>query len=377
MENLDLYQILEVQNNCSIDNIKKSYKTKVKKCHPDKGGDPEEFKKIQLAYEILKDEEKRNKYDKYGMKAFVNEGQNDFNINDIFEQMNFGNMFGNSETVFGNPFGNIFGEIFQNNEGKKKCKDIQLNLELSLVDIYLGKNICIEYNKDIICTDCNGLGGKNISKCKDCKGNGVVIQLLQMGPMRIQQQVHCNKCNGKGNQIIDKCTTCNGKKVLNKASKLNFNIEKGCKSNFVLRIENEGNQMKDYLNGDILVNILTKEDNNMIRKVNDIYIKRNISLLDVYNNKNIEFNHLDGKKYNINLINLPQSNNIYKVENLGMPILNNTSYGSLYITINIDIPILNTDQILKLNEILNNKISEEELIKNNQKTKYSAIFYSK
>ena len=123
--------------------------------------------------------------------------------------------------------------------------------------------------------------------------------------------------------------------------------------------------MKDYLNGDILVNIITKEDKNMTRKENDIYIKRNISLLDVYNNKNIEFNHLDGKKYNINLINLPQSNNIYKVENLGMPILNNTSYGSLYITINIDIPILNTDQILKLNEILNNKISEEELIKNN------------
>ena len=370
MENLDLYNILEVQKNCSIDEIKKSYKTKVKKCHPDKGGNPEEFKKLQLAYEILSDEEKRNKYDRHGMRAFVNEGQNEFNINDIFEQMGFGNSFRN-------PFGNIFGEMFQNNEGKKKCNDIQLNLELLLVDIYLGKNVSIEYNKDIICNDCNGLGGKNNSKCKDCGGNGVVVQLIQMGPMRLQQQFHCSKCNGKGNIITDKCKTCNGKKVVNKTSKLNFNIEKGCKSNFVLRIENEGNQMKDYLNGDISVNIITKEDKNMIRKENDIYIKRNLLLLDVYNNKNIEFEHLDGKKYNINLINLAQSNNVFVIKELGMPILNSSNYGNLYITLNIEIPILNTDQILKLNELLNSKMSEEELIKNNQKTKYSALLYSK
>jgi len=123
--------------------------------------------------------------------------------------------------------------------------------------------------------------------------------------------------------------------------------------------------MKDYLNGDILVNIITKDDKNMTRKENDIYIKRNLSLLDVYNNKNIEFVHLDGKKYNINLINLPQSNNVFVIKELGMPILNSTSYGNLYMTINIDIPTLNNDQILKLNEVLNNKMSEEELIKNN------------
>jgi len=123
--------------------------------------------------------------------------------------------------------------------------------------------------------------------------------------------------------------------------------------------------MKDYLNGDISVNIITKEDKNMIRKENDIYIKRNLLLLDVYNNKNIEFEHLDGKKYNINLINLAQSNNVFVIKELGMPILNSSNYGNLYITLNIEIPILNTDQILKLNELLNSKMSEEELIKNN------------
>jgi len=123
--------------------------------------------------------------------------------------------------------------------------------------------------------------------------------------------------------------------------------------------------MKDYHNGDILVNITTKDNNNIIRKENDLYIIKKISLLDIYNNKNIEFIHLDGKKYNINLSNLPQCNYVYAVKDLGMPILNSKNYGYLYITINIEIPELNNNQIIKFNEILNNKFTEDELIKNN------------
>lgn len=375
MENLNLYEILNLNKNSSIEDVKKSYKNMVKKCHPDKGGSPEEFKKVQLSYEILSNEEKRNKYDRYGMKAFVNEGQNEFNMNDIFEQFGFGGghggMFGEMEG------GNPFSHMFQNMEGKRKCKDINLNLELLLSDIYLGKNISLDYNKEILCSDCNGLGGKSTTKCSECGGNGIVIQCMQMGPMRIQQQVPCNKCSGKGNVITDKCKKCNGNKVVNKPSKLNFNIEKGCKSNFVLRIENEGNQMKDLKNGDILVNIITKEDNNMTRKDNDIYIKRTISLLDVYNNTNIEFTHLDNKKYDINLKELPQTNNIYMVKDLGIPILNSNRYGNLFITVYIEIPKLNNDQILKLNNILNNNITEEQILKNNQENKYTASLHSK
>jgi len=63
-------------------------------------------------------------------------------------------------------------------EGKRKCKDINLNLELSLLDIYLGKNISLDYNKDVTCNDCHGIGGKNNNKCHDCGGNGVVIQCM-------------------------------------------------------------------------------------------------------------------------------------------------------------------------------------------------------
>ena len=372
MENLNLYEILNLNKNCSIEDVKKSYKNLVKKCHPDKGGSPEEFKKVQLSYEILSNEEKREKYDRYGMKAFVNEGQNEFNMGDIFEQMGFGGMF-NGGMEGGNPF----SHMFQNMEGKRKCKDINLNLELLLADIYLGKNVSLDYNKEILCSDCNGMGGKSNSKCSDCGGNGIVIQCMQMGPMRIQQQVPCNKCSGKGNLITDKCKTCNGKKVINKSSKLNFNIEKGCKSNFVLRIENEGNQMKDLKNGDILVNIVTKEDGNLTRKENDIYLKKNISLLDAYNNTNIEFTHLDNKKYDINLKGLPQTNNIYIVKELGMPILNSNKCGNLYINLYIEIPKLNNDQILKLNNILNNNMTEEQLLKNNQENKYTASLHSK
>jgi molecular chaperone DnaJ len=117
--------------------------------------------------------------------------------------------------------------------------------------------------------------------------------------------------------------------------------------------------MKDIKSGDILVNIMTKEDKNITRKENDIYIKRNITLLDVYNNTTIEFIHIDNKKYDINLKGLPQSNNVYMVKELGMPILNSNKFGNLYITIYIELPNLINDQILKLNNILNNNLTEE------------------
>jgi len=117
--------------------------------------------------------------------------------------------------------------------------------------------------------------------------------------------------------------------------------------------------MKDLKNGDILVNIVTKEDGNLTRKENDIYLKKNISLLDAYNNTNIEFTHLDNKKYDINLKGLPQTNNIYIVKELGMPILNSNKCGNLYINLYIEIPKLNNDQILNLNNILNNNMTEE------------------
>ena len=130
MENLNLYEILNLTDKSSVEEVKKSYKKLVKTHHPDKGGNPETFKKIQLAYEILSNEEKKERYDRFGMKAFLNGNDNhdnDFDIGNIFEQMG---MFGNR-----NPFENIFGNIFGNNNQqsrhKQKCSNVSVNLEIN------------------------------------------------------------------------------------------------------------------------------------------------------------------------------------------------------------------------------------------------------
>ena len=355
--NLDLYKILgltEDKTKYKNNDIKKAYKKLVIIHHPDKGGKVEDFKKLQLAYEILSNEEKRNIYDEKGMRGFQeNENEQGFNMNDIFNHMGFNpfNMNGNMEDFF-------------NLRQKKKCKPIHINLDLELKDIYCSNVLNIDYNKDIICNDCNGKGGYNVKKCNDCNGKKMKSQIIRMGPMIMHQQIPCNSCNQTGEQMSNKCKECHGKKILSKQCKLNINISKGCKNIFTQILSNEGDQYPEYDFGDIIINISTKNNKHYIRKENDLYINKEVLFEDILLQKPISIIHLDSKKYNIMFDNYEtiQNNHIYKVKNLGMPIIETTNFGNLYININIKLPNLSNDKMIKIYNILtNNELTNDKL----------------
>ena len=182
---MNYYEILEVEKTATQEQIKQSYKRLAKIHHPDKGGDKEVFQKIQDAYEVLSDKQKRNEYD---------------NPNPQF------NVFGNSFFEGYNPFNINMNSIFKNTSRKNNNHYHVLNI--SLYDIYHGikKNLNIKH--EIKCNKCN-------KKCEVCKGSGQVTRIMQIGPMQMIQEQPCLNCNSHGiTRININCEECDNKGVL-------------------------------------------------------------------------------------------------------------------------------------------------------------------
>jgi DnaJ family protein A protein 2 len=147
------YDLLGVSKTATSDEIKKAFRKKALKEHPDKGGDPELFKEITVAYEVLFDPEKRSVYDKYGEEGIRdNAGGGGMGGMDIFDLIN-GRMGGGGKS------------------GPKKGKSVLHPVKATLEDLYNGKSTKIVVNRERICSTCDGKGGKGpVAKCTACKG---------------------------------------------------------------------------------------------------------------------------------------------------------------------------------------------------------------
>lgn len=144
--------------------------------HPDKGGDPEKFKKLNEAYEVLSNPEKRDVYDRYGLEGLKEGGGS-----------GGGNPFDIFETFFGGGG--------QRAQGPKKAKARAVEVEVTLEDVYKGKMTEVPIKRKRICEPCEGKGGKNAKVCDQCKGQKVVIKLVKAGPnCYTQSQAICDKC---------------------------------------------------------------------------------------------------------------------------------------------------------------------------------------
>ena len=225
-----LYEILNVNKSDTCNDIKKTYFKLARTHHPDKGGDPEYFKEIVRASEILTDENKRRMYDELGIidgeNGGMQQGGNPFhntsggpfsfpfeiNLNDLF-----GGMFGNPQV------GPNKGPI---RKGKKPAPIIQ-TINISLEQFYLGHNFDININRSTFCSNCDHSGAKSKETCKTCNGRGSVSQIVQMGPMAMHTTGPCVKCQGKGEQILEKCDKCSGSGFLQEKRTLSVKITPG------------------------------------------------------------------------------------------------------------------------------------------------------
>lgn len=273
MAKKDLYEILGVPRDASQDDIKKAYRTLVKKYHPDTNKEPgaeEKFKEVRDAYEILGDPEKRQKYDRFGSTddrnfgGFGGSSFGGFDINDIFSQMFGGNGgFGGFEDIFGSR-----GPRQQRSENI----NIELSLNLTFMQAILGCDVPINFDRKVVCDSCHGSGaepGTNPEICITCQGHGVVVQEIQT-PFGISQaQTICPKCNGNGKIITKPCKKCNGKGYEKVKVSLTITIPAGASEERPLTISNRGNEINGKI-GNVYIYLNIQKNKYMKRQGNDL-----------------------------------------------------------------------------------------------------------
>ena len=272
--------------------IKKAYRKMAVKHHPDKGGDEQKFKEISAAYEVLSDEEKRSLYDQYGEDALKDGGMGGGGGGspfDIFEAMFGGNPFG--------PGGGRGG----GRSRVRKGEDVVHGLKLGLDDLYNGVTKKLSLSRNVICKKCDGKGSKSGASgtCNGCKGAGVKVVVRQIAPGMVQQmQTVCNTCNGTGQTISekDKCDVCKAQKVVQEKKVLEVHIEKGMRHNQKIVFQGEADEAPDTIPGDIVFVVQQKDHKTFTRKGDDLFIEKEITLVEALCGMKMTVDHLDGRQ---------------------------------------------------------------------------------
>ena len=225
----DLYSVLGVSKTAEAQEIRSAYKQLAKEHHPDKGGDPEKFKELSQAHEVLSDEGRRKMYDMTG--SISEQGQGGpggpfgpggmpFPMSEMFGGM-FGGMFP------GGP-GGPGGMRQARREGKAPGKTQDLPLRIS--DYYNGRTLSVKLGRQCFCKVCKGSGAASTPPCTDCGGQGQVRQMIHMGPIQMLSQGPCHPCQGKGQRNVGTCTGCQGRGLLPDEKSLEIKVEPGMMS---------------------------------------------------------------------------------------------------------------------------------------------------
>ncbi|XP_010258832.1 PREDICTED: dnaJ protein homolog 2-like isoform X1 [Nelumbo nucifera] len=346
-DNTKYYEILGVSKNASQDELKKAYRKAAIKNHPDKGGDPEKFKDLAQAYEVLSDPEKRDIYDQYGEDA-------------LKEGMGVGGASHNPFDIFESFFG---GGGSSRGRRQKQGEDVVHTLKVSLEDLYNGTSKKLSLSRNILCPKCKGKGSKSgaSGRCCGCQGTGMKITTRQIGPSMIQQMQHvCPECRGSGEVISekDKCPQCKGNKVTQEKKVLEVNIEKGMQHGQKIVFQGEADEAPDTITGDIVFVLQLKEHSKFKRKFDDLYVEHTLSLTEALCGFQFALTHLDSRQLLIksNPGEVIKPGQYKAINDEGMPHHQRPFMkGRLYIQFHVDFPdsaVLSPDECRTLETIL-------------------------
>mmetsp|Transcript_107104 Transcript_107104/g.313216 ORF Transcript_107104/g.313216 Transcript_107104/m.313216 type:complete len:520 (+) Transcript_107104:106-1665(+) len=257
------YKLLEVDKNASDSEIKKAYRKLAVKHHPDKGGDPEKFKEITRAYEVLSDSDKRSKYDRFGEEGLEGDGGGD--PSDIFEAF-----FGGGGRRGGGGGG----------RRRQKTKDVVQPLKCTLEQIYNGQTKKMAITRQVIDKQ------KGVVTCSDCDGRGVKVEVIRMGPMIQQMQSACSSCGGNGKSF----------KTKQEREVLEVHIQKGSPDGHKISFREMADEHPDADPGDVIFVVKQQEHKEFKRKGADLFIERKIALVEALCGVQLTIEHLDGRK---------------------------------------------------------------------------------
>lgn len=224
-----------------------------------------------------------------------------------------------------------------------KVKPMKRRLDITLEEAYNGCVKKVPVKRSRCCEACQGKGGSNTQSCKDCKGRGVIVRMIQMGPMIQQVQQHCPSCKGEGSIIEEKnkCKTCKGAKTSEKEKVLEVAVDKGTPHEHVITLPGEGDELPDCLAGDVIFIVAIQKHAVFTRIGADLFFRKKVSLLDALTGFEFDIKHLDGSNQHISTLkNEIISDQEKKVlRGLGMPFFKDAmNSGNLIVEIDVVMP---------------------------------------
>lgn len=372
------YETLGVDKGASADEIKKAYRKLAHKYHPDKGaGNEPKFKEVNEAYQVLSDNEKKSQYDQYGQTfddaqrnggGFAGNpfgggaGGNPFGQGG-FDFSGFG-QGGGVEFDLGDIFGDLFGGQRERQARRTRGIDLEMPLTISFEEAVFGVKRNITLEKKDACPTCSGSGAKPGTKvvtCPVCHGQGQIRTQRRTVFGNVASSSICEKCEGSGQVPEDPCATCKGSGILRQEKTIEVQIPAGIDDGQRVRVNGEGELgYRGSKPGDLYLSIRVKPNKEFKRQGFDLFKDLPVSFTQAALGTKVNVATLDGD-IELRIPAGTQAGKVLRVNGKGVPHVNSSRRGDLFITVRVIIPSKlskqETELLKKLAE-LNGETSE-------------------
>lgn len=335
----DYYELLGVSRSANEDELKKAYRGLARELHPDAtGGDAEteaRFKEVTLAYETLRDPERRRRYDMFGPEGARGSGGGGGGGDPFGFAGNLGDIF---DVFFGGGGG---GFASQARPSARRGADSEVVLDLSLDEASFGGSKDISLNGLVSCTTCGGNGarpGTSPTTCPDCRGTGQVQRVRQSLLGQMVTATPCGRCQGSGETVSSPCPDCRGQGRRSEERTLTINVPAGVDNGATLRVAGAGAAaLRGGSPGDLYVHLRVAADPRFDRSGHDLVATLHVSFAQAALGTGLDIETLDGASR----IDVPpgtQSGKIIRLGGLGVPKLRARGRGDLLVHIVVDTP---------------------------------------
>ena len=357
-EKKDYYEILGVNKSATDDELKKAFRKMAKKYHPDANPDNKaeaeaKFKEVNEAYEVLSNPQKRKMYDQFGTadpsSGFGGAGGPFGGGNGYYSYSSSGfdgfSDFGDLGDIFSSFFGGGFGSQRSNrrsNNGPRKGDDLNISMEITFEESFLGVEKEITITRQETCSVCNGKGTKNSSgviKCPTCGGTGQVRQVQNTILGQVQTTRTCSECHGTGEVIQEPCETCHGKGTVRKMPKVKVKIPAGIGDNQTVVLRGQGNPgTKGGPAGDIYITIRVKKHSIYKRDGNNVVCEIPITITQATLGADIEIPMVNGTIEKYKIPEATQTGTQFVVKGKGFKSLNSSYVGNFIFKVVVQTP---------------------------------------
>ncbi len=339
MSKKDFYEVLGVNKGASADELKKAYRKLAMQYHPDQNKDSKEaeekFKELNEAYDVLKDEQKRAAYDRYGHEAF-DAAMSGARAGGGFSGAGFSGAFSD---IFEDMFGDFMGGARARSTGPVRGSDVQYTLEMTLEEAYKGTETTVKIPLNEECETCSGSGaepGTSSENCDTCGGQGRVRQ--QQGFFTIERT--CPKCGGAGSTLKTPCKACRGAGRQQKTRTIKIKIPAGVDSGRRVRLQGEGEAgMRGGPRGDLYVLIALKPHKIFKREGANLHCRVPIPVTKAALGGEVDVPTIQDGSAKVKIPPGTQTGQQFRLKGKGMTVLRSDSVGDMYIEIYVETPV--------------------------------------